>query len=66
MINIVFILLKQSKDESKCSPLERKDTTKDLSESTKEQKKSDGEGKFYSLDAFHSVERYLNVSDPAV
>lgn len=49
MINIVFILLKQSKDESKHSPLERKDITKGLSESTKEQKKSDEEGKFYSF-----------------
>ncbi|NXN66621.1 NEK3 kinase, partial [Himantopus himantopus] len=43
MINTVFILLKQSKDESKHSPLERKNNTKDLSESTKEQRKSDEE-----------------------
>ncbi|NXJ52642.1 NEK3 kinase, partial [Spizaetus tyrannus] len=43
MINTVFILLKQNKDESKCSPLERKNITKDLSESTKEQRKSDEE-----------------------
>ncbi|NXN07818.1 NEK3 kinase, partial [Indicator maculatus] len=43
MINTVFIILKQSKDESKHSPLERKNITKDLSESTKEQKKSDEE-----------------------
>ncbi|NXU32394.1 NEK3 kinase, partial [Thalassarche chlororhynchos] len=41
---IVFILLKRSKDESsKHSPLERKNITKDLSESTKEQRKSDEE-----------------------
>ncbi|CAM9596816.1 unnamed protein product [Bubo scandiacus] len=40
MINTVFILLKQSKDESKPSPLEKKNITKDLSESTKEQRKS--------------------------
>ncbi|XP_068277643.1 serine/threonine-protein kinase Nek3 isoform X2 [Nyctibius grandis] len=33
----------QSKDESKHSPLERKNITKDLSESTKEQRKSDEE-----------------------
>ncbi|NXG80195.1 NEK3 kinase, partial [Baryphthengus martii] len=39
----VFILLKQSKDESKHSPLERKNITKDLNESTKKQKKSDEE-----------------------
>ncbi|NWY59858.1 NEK3 kinase, partial [Chionis minor] len=43
MINAVFILLKQSKDESKHNPLERKNNTKDLSESTKEQRKSDEE-----------------------
>ncbi|NXQ91773.1 NEK3 kinase, partial [Nyctibius grandis] len=43
IINTVFILLKQSKDESKHSPLERKNITKDLSESTKEQRKSDEE-----------------------
>ncbi|NXT52466.1 NEK3 kinase, partial [Pluvianellus socialis] len=43
MINAVFILLKQSKDESKQNPLERKNNTKDLSESTKEQRKSDEE-----------------------
>ena len=57
MINTVFILLKQSKGESKHSPLERKNITKDLSESTKEQRKSDDEGKFYSFkaDAFPSV-----------
>lgn len=57
MINTVFILLKQSKDESKHSPLERKSNTKDLSESTKEQRKSDDEGKFYSFkaDAFPSM-----------
>ncbi|NWZ54414.1 NEK3 kinase, partial [Haliaeetus albicilla] len=41
MINTVFILLKQNKDESKCSPLGRKNITKYLSESTKEQRKSD-------------------------
>ncbi|NXS75625.1 NEK3 kinase, partial [Pandion haliaetus] len=40
MINTVFILLKLSKDEGKCSPLERKIITKDLGESTKEQRKS--------------------------
>ncbi|KFP46453.1 Serine/threonine-protein kinase Nek3, partial [Cathartes aura] len=45
MINTVFILLKQSKGESKHSPLERKNITKDLSESTKEQRKSDDEVK---------------------
>ncbi|NXG54315.1 NEK3 kinase, partial [Hemiprocne comata] len=39
----VFILLKQSKDVSKHSPLERKNITKDLSESTEEQRKSDEE-----------------------
>lgn len=57
MINTVFILLKQNKDESKCSPLPRKNITKDLSESTKEQRKSDEEGKFHSFkaDAFPSV-----------
>lgn len=57
MINTVFILLKQNKDESKCSPLARKNITKDLSESTKEQRKSDEEGKFHSFkaDAFPSV-----------
>ena len=57
MINTVFILLKQSKDESKPSPLEKKNITKDLSESTKEQRKSDEEGKFYSFkaDAFPSM-----------
>ncbi|KFV39695.1 Serine/threonine-protein kinase Nek3, partial [Gavia stellata] len=44
MINTVFILLKRSKDESsKHSPLERKNINKDLSESTKEQRKSDEE-----------------------
>ncbi|NXL33436.1 NEK3 kinase, partial [Glaucidium brasilianum] len=43
MINTVFIVLKQSKDESKPSPLEKKNSTKDLSESTKEQRKSDEE-----------------------
>ncbi|NWQ89926.1 NEK3 kinase, partial [Burhinus bistriatus] len=43
MINPVFILLKQSKDESKHNPLERKNNTKDLSERTKEQRKSDEE-----------------------
>ncbi|NXV42751.1 NEK3 kinase, partial [Uria aalge] len=43
MINTVFILLKQNKDESKHSPLERRNNTKDLSESTKEQRKSDEE-----------------------
>ncbi|NWH53885.1 NEK3 kinase, partial [Fregata magnificens] len=40
MINIVLILLKQSKDESKHSLLERKNISKDLSESTKEERKS--------------------------
>ncbi|KFU90146.1 Serine/threonine-protein kinase Nek3, partial [Chaetura pelagica] len=39
----VFILLKQSKDESKHNLLERKNITKDLSESTEEQRKSDEE-----------------------
>ncbi|XP_074671876.1 serine/threonine-protein kinase Nek3 isoform X2 [Strix aluco] len=34
---------RQSKDESKPSPLEKKNITKDLSESTKEQRKSDEE-----------------------
>ncbi|KFV75328.1 Serine/threonine-protein kinase Nek3, partial [Dryobates pubescens] len=43
VINTVFIVFKQSKDESKHSPLERENTAKDLSESTKEQKKSDEE-----------------------
>ncbi|KFP44927.1 Serine/threonine-protein kinase Nek3, partial [Chlamydotis macqueenii] len=44
MINTVFILLKQSKGESsKHSPLERKNITKDLRESTKEQRESDEE-----------------------
>ncbi|NWU47349.1 NEK3 kinase, partial [Dromas ardeola] len=43
MINTVFILLKQSKDESKHSALERKNNTKDLRESTREQRKSDEE-----------------------
>ncbi|KFV00314.1 Serine/threonine-protein kinase Nek3, partial [Tauraco erythrolophus] len=44
MINAVFILLKRNKDEnSKHSPLERKNVNKGLSESTKEQKKSDEE-----------------------
>ncbi|KFQ84384.1 Serine/threonine-protein kinase Nek3, partial [Phoenicopterus ruber ruber] len=44
VINTVFILLKRSKDESsKHSPLERKSINKDLSESTKEQRKSDEE-----------------------
>ncbi|NXA26162.1 NEK3 kinase, partial [Ibidorhyncha struthersii] len=43
MINTAFILLKQSKDESKHSPLERKNNTKALSESTKQQRKSDKE-----------------------
>ncbi|NXJ32531.1 NEK3 kinase, partial [Ciconia maguari] len=43
MINTVFILLKQSKDESKHNPLERKNITKHLSESTKEERKSDEE-----------------------
>ncbi|NXN53908.1 NEK3 kinase, partial [Rynchops niger] len=43
MINIVFTLLKQSKDESKHSSLERKNNTKDLHESAKEQRKSDEE-----------------------
>ncbi|KFP76129.1 Serine/threonine-protein kinase Nek3, partial [Apaloderma vittatum] len=38
-----FLLLKQSNDESKHNPLERKNGTKDLMESTKEQKKSDEE-----------------------
>lgn len=58
MINAVFILLKQSKNESsEHSPLERKNITKDLSESTKEQRKSHEEGKFYSFkaDAFPSM-----------
>ncbi|NXX81435.1 NEK3 kinase, partial [Urocolius indicus] len=41
IINTVFILLKQSKDESKHSPLERKNITKDLSESTEEERKSE-------------------------
>ncbi|NWS51659.1 NEK3 kinase, partial [Chunga burmeisteri] len=41
MINTVFILLKQSKDESKHNPLERKNIAKGLSESTKEQRKSE-------------------------
>ncbi|KFP32572.1 Serine/threonine-protein kinase Nek3, partial [Colius striatus] len=39
----VFILLKQSKDESKHSPLERKNIAKDLSESTEEERKSEVE-----------------------
>ncbi|NXR05196.1 NEK3 kinase, partial [Sagittarius serpentarius] len=43
MMHTVFILLKQSKDESKRSPLERKNINKDVSESTKEQRKSDEE-----------------------
>ncbi|NXJ97557.1 NEK3 kinase, partial [Corythaixoides concolor] len=44
IINTVFILLKQNKDESsKHSPLETKNIDKNLSESTKEQKKSDEE-----------------------
>ncbi|NXL48555.1 NEK3 kinase, partial [Podilymbus podiceps] len=44
VINIFFILLKQSRDESsKHSLLERKNINKDLSESTKEQRKSDEE-----------------------
>ncbi|KAF1443644.1 NEK3 kinase, partial [Pygoscelis papua] len=43
MFNTVFILLKQRKDESKHSPLERKNITKDLSESTKQERKSDEE-----------------------
>ncbi|NWI23189.1 NEK3 kinase, partial [Sula dactylatra] len=43
IINTVFILLKESKDESKHSSLEGKNITKDLSESTKEQRKSDEE-----------------------
>ncbi|NXP55902.1 NEK3 kinase, partial [Heliornis fulica] len=44
-INTVFIVLKQSKDESsKHSPLKRKNITKDLSESTKGHTKSDAEG----------------------
>ncbi|NXG83680.1 NEK3 kinase, partial [Stercorarius parasiticus] len=43
MINTVFTLLKQSKDESKHSPLERRNNTKDWSESTKERRKSDEE-----------------------
>ncbi|NXJ68770.1 NEK3 kinase, partial [Rostratula benghalensis] len=43
MINAVFTLLKQSRDESKHSPLQRKNKTKDLSESTKEQRKTDEE-----------------------
>ncbi|KFP64019.1 Serine/threonine-protein kinase Nek3, partial [Cariama cristata] len=41
MINTVFILLKQSKDESKHNPLEKKNIAKGLSESTKEQRKSE-------------------------
>lgn len=57
MFNTVFILLKQRKDESKHSPLERKNIMKDLSESTKQERKSDEEGKFYSFkaDAFPSM-----------
>ncbi|NXL63563.1 NEK3 kinase, partial [Chordeiles acutipennis] len=43
MINTVFILSKQNKHESKHSPFERKNVTKGLSESTKEQRKSDEE-----------------------
>ncbi|KAF1607901.1 Serine/threonine-protein kinase Nek3, partial [Eudyptes chrysolophus] len=43
MFNTVFILLKQRKDESKHSPLERKNIMKDLSESTKQERKSDEE-----------------------
>ncbi|NWW85667.1 NEK3 kinase, partial [Rhynochetos jubatus] len=43
MINTVFILLKQSKDESKHSSLDRQNIAKDSSESTKEQRKSDEE-----------------------
>ncbi|KFW96110.1 Serine/threonine-protein kinase Nek3, partial [Phalacrocorax carbo] len=43
MINTVFILLKESKVESKHSPLEGKNIMKDLCESTKEQRKSDEE-----------------------
>ncbi|NXP03415.1 NEK3 kinase, partial [Thinocorus orbignyianus] len=40
---LMFTLLKHSKDESKRSPFQRKNNTKDLSESTKEQRKSDEE-----------------------
>ncbi|NXE77658.1 NEK3 kinase, partial [Cochlearius cochlearius] len=46
---VVFILLKQSKDESEHSPLERKNITKDLSESTKEERKSDEEVETYDV-----------------
>ncbi|KFV39308.1 Serine/threonine-protein kinase Nek3, partial [Tyto alba] len=49
MINTVFILLKQSKDESKHSPLERRNIPKDLSESTKEQRKSDEEVEYSAI-----------------
>ncbi|NXI99031.1 NEK3 kinase, partial [Psophia crepitans] len=43
-VDTVFILLKQSEDDSsKHSPLERKNIMKELSQSTKEQRKSDEE-----------------------
>ncbi|NWW52291.1 NEK3 kinase, partial [Pedionomus torquatus] len=40
---LIFTLLKQSKDESKHRPLQKKNNTKNLSESTKEQRKCDEE-----------------------
>lgn len=45
MINTVLILLKQSEDEGS-TWLKSENTTKDLSECTREQRKNDGEGKF--------------------
>lgn len=65
IINTVFTLLKQKKDESsKHSPLERKNA-EGLSKGTREQRKSYQEGKFYGFkaDALPSVYWYLHVSD---
>lgn len=52
-INVVLILLKQSKDESsKHSNLKSENISKDLNKCTKEQRKTDAEGKSYSFKAY--------------
>jgi len=53
MVNTVLILLKQSEDESStCSRLKSENTTEGLNECTREQRKNDEEGKFYSFKAY--------------